>query len=110
MNAADRPQTARWNLVISEDTNILVRSFLAQRSVKKGDLSAFVEEAVRLRVLELTLPGDRASTNLADPGEAHAAFSSALMERSIAAQVGLDGVVRKVPQAATKKPIAKKPR
>lgn len=96
--------------MISEDTNILVRSFLAQRGVKKGDLSTFVEEAVRLRVLELTLPGDRASTNLADPGEAHAALSSALMERSIAARFGLDGVIRKTPQATTKKPVAKKRR
>jgi hypothetical protein len=110
MSAANPSPTARWNLVISEDTNILVRSFLAQRGVKKGDLSTFVEEAVRLRVLELTLPGDRASTNLADPGEAHAVLSSALMERSLAAQVGLDGVVRQVSKAATKKPIAKKPR
>ena len=96
--------------MISEDTNILVRSFLAQRGVKKGDLSTFVEEAARLRVLELTLPGDRTTTNLADSGEAHAALSSALMERILAAQVGLDGVVRKIPQAATKKPVAKKPR
>lgn len=110
MSAENPSLSARWNLVISEDTNILVRSFLAQRGAKKGDLSAFVEEAVRLRVLELTLPGDRASTNVADPGEARAVLSSAFMERSLAARIDLDDVVRKVPQAAKKKPIAKKPR
>lgn len=100
----------RWNLVISEDTNVLVRSFLAQRGVKKGDLSTFVEDAVRLRVLELTLPGDRAATNLADPGQAHAALSAALLERSRVARASLDGFGKKVPQAATKKPVAKKSR
>lgn len=104
------PLSVRWNLVISEDTNVLVRSFLAQRGVKKGDLSTFVEEAVRLRVLELTLPGDRSSTNLADPSEAHVILSGGLMERSRATRVSLEGLEKKLPQAATKKPIAKKPR
>ncbi len=47
--------STRWNLVISEQTNITVRSFLAQRGTKKGDLSNFVEEAVRWRVFEQTL-------------------------------------------------------
>jgi hypothetical protein len=48
-------QSTRWNLVISEETNIAVRSFLAQRGFKKGDLSSFVEDAVRWRVFEQTL-------------------------------------------------------
>ena len=45
----------RWNLVISEQTNIAVRSFLALKGFKKGDLSSFVEEAVRWRVFDQTL-------------------------------------------------------
>ncbi len=44
--------STRWNLVISEQTNLAVRSFLAQRGFKKGDLSSFVEEAVRWRVFD----------------------------------------------------------
>jgi hypothetical protein len=110
MATADATQTVRWNLVISEDTNVLVRSFLAQRGAKKGDLSTFVEEAVRLRVLELTLPGERAVTNLADAGQAHAVLSGALLERSRAMGESLRGLEKKTPQAAIKKPIAKKPR
>ena len=47
--------STRWNLVISEQTNVAVRSFLAQRGFKKGDLSSFVEEAVRWRVFDQTL-------------------------------------------------------
>jgi hypothetical protein len=104
------PSNVRWNLVVSEDTNVLVRSFLAQRGVKKGDLSSFVEEAVRLRVLELTLPGDRAATSLADPGEAHAAMRMALWERSEGARASLEATMKKVSQPAVKKPISRKPR
>lgn len=56
--AAPNPST-RWNLVISEQTNVAVRSFLAQRGFKKGDLSSFVEEAVRWRVFDQTLARSR---------------------------------------------------
>ena len=56
MPSASIPAAAtRWNLVISEQTNVAVRSFLAQRGFKKGDLSAFVEEAVRWRVFDQLL-------------------------------------------------------
>ena len=37
----------RWNLVISDDTNRRVRSYLARTGSKKGDLSRFVDRAVR---------------------------------------------------------------
>ena len=37
----------RWNLVISEDTDRHVRSYLARTGGKKGDLSRFVDRAVR---------------------------------------------------------------
>ena len=45
----------RWNLSISEQTDRAVRSFLARTDGKKGDLSRFVDEAVRRRVLDLTV-------------------------------------------------------
>ena len=44
----------RWNLSIPEETDRAVRTFLARNGGKKGDLSRFVDEAVRRRVLELT--------------------------------------------------------
>lgn len=37
----------RWHLSISEQTDRAVRSFLARTGGKKGDLSRFVDEAVR---------------------------------------------------------------
>ncbi|MGH6920695.1 MAG: ribbon-helix-helix domain-containing protein [Geminicoccaceae bacterium] len=45
----------RWNLVIPERTDRAVRTFLARSGGRKGDLSRFVDEAVRRRVLDLTV-------------------------------------------------------
>ena len=39
--------TIRWIVSVSRDTDIAVRSFLARRGMKKGDLSKFIEDAVK---------------------------------------------------------------
>ncbi len=45
----------RWNIAVSPDTDQSVRMYLAsQGGGRKGDLSRFIEEAVRSRILELT--------------------------------------------------------
>jgi hypothetical protein len=44
---------ARWNLVVSQDTDNSLRKFLAEhRLARKVELSRFVEEAVRGRIFE----------------------------------------------------------
>ena len=50
-----RDTTTRWTVSVSKDTDIAVRSFLAQRGMKKGDLSKFIEDAVKWRVLDQTM-------------------------------------------------------
>ena len=55
--------TIRWTVSVSKATDIAVRSFLARRGMKKGDLSKFIEEAVKWRVLDQTM------------AEAHSKFS-----------------------------------
>jgi hypothetical protein len=45
----------RWNLSISEKTDRLVRSHLARIGMKKGDLSKFVDTAVRAEILRRTV-------------------------------------------------------
>ena len=45
----------RWNLSIPEETDRALRTFLARTGGRKGDLSRFVDEAVRRRVLDLTV-------------------------------------------------------
>jgi hypothetical protein len=45
----------RWSIVVPEETDRALRSFLARRGTKKGDISRFVEEAVQSRLFELTV-------------------------------------------------------
>ncbi|WP_312283469.1 ribbon-helix-helix domain-containing protein [Candidatus Igneacidithiobacillus taiwanensis] len=43
----------RWNVVVSPDTDQTVRMFLASRGGgRKGDLSRFIEQAVRAYIFE----------------------------------------------------------
>jgi hypothetical protein len=47
-------QSARWTLTVSSDVDRRARRYLAAAG-RKGDLSAFVEEAVRSRLLQLSM-------------------------------------------------------
>lgn len=50
----------RWTVNVALETDIEVRTYLAQRGMKKGDLSRFIEEAVKWRLFDLTLAEARA--------------------------------------------------
>ncbi len=59
----------RWNIAVSPDTDQSLRMFLAsQGGGRKGDLSRFIEEAVRAHILELT--AEQAKATNADVTEA----------------------------------------
>jgi hypothetical protein len=45
----------RWTVKVSRETDIALRSYLAERGGKKGDLSKFIERAVRKEVLRATV-------------------------------------------------------
>lgn len=60
--------TTRWNVAVSTDTDKSLRMFLAsQGGGRKGDLSRFVEEAVRAHILELS--AEQAKVTNADVSE-----------------------------------------
>ncbi len=46
---------SRWNLVVAHETDRSLRSYLARTGGKKGDLSRFVERAVRQAIFWETL-------------------------------------------------------
>jgi hypothetical protein len=46
--------TARWTVTVSKETDLALRAFLGNRGMRKGDLSKFIEEAVRWRMLNAT--------------------------------------------------------
>jgi hypothetical protein len=45
----------RWTLSIPDETDRTVRTFLARGGLKKGDLSRFVDQAVRRQVFALVV-------------------------------------------------------
>lgn len=59
----------RWTLVVSEETDRALRAFLGLSGSKKGDLSAFVEEAVKERLFELTAGRVKNCNASTDQGE-----------------------------------------
>jgi hypothetical protein len=68
----------RWTVSVSKDTDIAVRSFLAQRGMKKGDLSKFIEEAVKWRVLDQTIEEVRTKFDDLPPDELEALIDEAV--------------------------------
>lgn len=44
-------ETVRWTIVVDKATDIDLRTHLAERGLKKGDLSKFVEDAVNRQLL-----------------------------------------------------------
>jgi hypothetical protein len=45
----------RWTVKVSKETDIAVRSYLAEHGGRKGDLSKFIERAVQKEVLRATV-------------------------------------------------------
>jgi hypothetical protein len=68
----------RWTVCVSKGTDIAVRSFLAQRGMKKGDLSKFIEDAVRWRVFDQTLAQARGAFADVPAGELEAIINEAV--------------------------------
>lgn len=71
--------TVRWSLVVSRETDIALRTLLAQKGMRKGDLSRFVEEAVRWRVLDSTVERIRGRNRAVAPAEIDRAIDAALV-------------------------------
>jgi hypothetical protein len=62
--------TTRWNLVVSKNTDRDLRQLLASEGRgKKGELSRFVEDAVRKQIFDTTLKAAREHNANVDPNE-----------------------------------------
>lgn len=70
----------RWNLVISDDTDRSVRSYLARTGGRKGDLSRFVDRAVRQAIFWETLESVWRRNRQLSPDEAQALADEAVLE------------------------------
>jgi Ribbon-helix-helix domain len=70
--------SVRWSLVVSKATDISLRTYLAQTGKRKGDLSKFVEEAVRWRVLDKAVSEAKTLNAHVAPAELEAAIDEAV--------------------------------
>ena len=71
--------SVRWNVAVSTETDQALRIFLASRGQgRKGDLSRFIEDAVRERVFRETAQAVKEQNREATPEEIEAAVSEAL--------------------------------
>ena len=73
-------EAVRWNIKVSKETDLTLRTFLGSQGMKKGDLSKFIEEAVRRRVLQCTIQDIRARNADADPEEIQRIVDKAVSE------------------------------
>jgi len=73
-------QAVRWSIKVSKDTDLTLRTFLGAQGMKKGDLSKFIEEAVRRRVLQCTIQDIRVRNADADPDEIQCIVDEAVRE------------------------------
>ena len=73
-------EAVRWSIKVSKDTDLTLRTFLGAHGMKKGDLSRFIEEAVRQRVLQCTIQDIRARNADADPDEIQRIVDEAVSE------------------------------
>lgn len=71
--------TVRWNIAVPPELDQSVRMFIAAHGVgRKGDLSRFIEEAVRRRLFEETVREIKAENAKYSAGEIQAAIDEAL--------------------------------
>jgi hypothetical protein len=73
-------ETVRWNIKVSKKTDLTLRSFLGSRGMKKGDLSRFIEEAVRTHVFHRTVQEIKARNIDIDPEELQALIDDTVAE------------------------------
>ena len=71
-------EAVRWNLKVSKEIDLTLRTYLGARGMKKGDLSKFIEEAVRWRILNRTVQDIKSRNANADSEELQAVIDSAV--------------------------------
>ncbi len=73
-------QVVRWNIKVSRETDLSLRTFLGARAMKKGELSKFIEDAVRWRVFHRTVQDIKGRNAGASPDELQQIVDDAVRE------------------------------
>jgi hypothetical protein len=73
-------EAVRWNIKVSKQTDLTLRTFLGSQGMKKGDLSKFIEQAVRAHLFNRTVQDIKARNADTDPDEIQALVDDAVRE------------------------------
>ena len=73
-------EAVRWNIKVSKKTDLTLRTFLGSQGMKKGDLSKFIEEAVRWHVFHRSVQDIKARNADTDPDELQSLIDHAVHE------------------------------
>lgn len=73
-------ENVRWNIKVSKETDLTLRTLLCAQGAKKGDLSKFIEEAVRWRVFHCTVQDVQRRNADADPDDLQRIIEQAVSE------------------------------
>ena len=69
----------RWSVKVSKETDLTLRTYLGSQGMKKGDLSKFIEEAVRWRVFHRTVQDIKARNADTDSEELRSLIDEAVL-------------------------------
>jgi hypothetical protein len=75
-----KEEAVRWNIKVSKETNLTLHTYLGSQGAKKGDLSKFIEEAVRWRVFHRTVQDIKARNAESDPDDLQNIIDDAVRE------------------------------
>ena len=73
-------EAVRWNIKVSKETDLTLRTFLGSQGMKKGDLSKFIEEAVRAHIFHRTVQDIKAHNADSDSEELQALIDDTVRE------------------------------
>jgi hypothetical protein len=73
-------EAVRWSVKVSKETDLTLRTFLGAQGAKKGDLSKFIEEAVRWHVFNRTVQDIRERNADTDPEDLQHIIDGAVSE------------------------------
>ncbi len=77
---ATAESNTRWTIFVPKDTDVSLRTYLAQAGFKKGSLSKFVADAVRWRLFDLNVSAAQAHNKGARLEEIEDEIEQALSE------------------------------
>jgi hypothetical protein len=69
--------TTRLTVTFTRETDLALRAFLGAQGMRKGDLSRFIEDAVRWRMFDQAVQAVKAHNSDVDQGDLQAAIDEA---------------------------------